>query len=115
MDRIAVPFLGVALSRPLPVIALVGFYPANKLIGRRPFTKRIATLPLRDYGKLPRLSTSCAPLCGMYPRVTKPFAGALRPRDLHAGIHVTSVHPELGSNSQNLVPVEYWQTYSKQL
>ena len=42
----------------------------------------------------------------MYPRVTKPFAGctALRrhPRDLHAGIHVTSVHPELGSNSQNL-------------
>jgi len=23
------------------------------------------------------------------------------PRDLHAGIHVTSVHPELGSNSQN--------------
>ena len=28
-DRLAVPPLGVALSRPLPVIALVGRYPAN--------------------------------------------------------------------------------------
>jgi len=38
----------------------------------------------------------------MYLRVTKPFAGALRPLDLHAGIHISSVHPELGSNSQNI-------------
>ena len=77
MARVAVPFLGVALSRPLPVIDLVVHYTANYLIGRRPFTKRIAALPLRDYGELPRLSTSCAPLCGMYPRVTKPFAGCI--------------------------------------
>lgn len=62
MARVAVPFLGVALSRPLPVIALVSLYLTNKLIGRRPFLKRIAALPLRDYGELPRLSTSCAPL-----------------------------------------------------
>ena len=104
MARVAVPFLGVALSRPLPVIDLVSLYLANYLIGRRPFPKRLAPLTLRCYGELPRLSTSYAPLLGMYPRVTKPFAGcpALRrdPRDLHAGIHVTSVHPELGSNSQ---------------
>ena len=109
MARVAVPFLGVALSRPLPVIALVSLYLANKLIGRGPFLNRIAALTLRCYGELPRLSTSCAPLWGMYLRVTKPFAGctsALRlqhPRDLHAGIHVTSVHPELGSNSQNIL------------
>ena len=62
MARVAVPFLGVALSRPLPVIDLVGRYPANYLIGRRPFLKRLAPLLLRDYGELPRLSTSCAPL-----------------------------------------------------
>ena len=62
MARVAVPFLGVALSRPLPVIDLVGRYPANYLMGRRPFLKRLATLLLRDYGKLPRLSTSYAPL-----------------------------------------------------
>ena len=62
MARVAVPFLGVALSRPLPVIDLVSYYLANNLIGRRPFLKRIAALPLRDYGELPRLSTSYAPL-----------------------------------------------------
>ena len=77
MGRISVPFMGVALSRPLPVIDLVSYYLANYLIGRRPFPKRIAALPLQDYGELPRLSTSCTPLWGMYPRVTKPFAGCL--------------------------------------
>ncbi len=77
MARVAVPFLGVALSRPLPVIALVSHYLTNKLIGRRPIPKRIAALPLRDHGKLPRLSTSYAPLWGWYLRVTKPFAGCL--------------------------------------
>ena len=77
MARVAVPFLGVALSRPLPVIDLVSHYLANNLIGRRPFPKRITALILRCYGVLPRLSTSCPPLWGMYLRVTKPFAGCL--------------------------------------
>ena len=35
MGRVSVPFWGNALSRPLPVIALVGFYPTNKLMGDR--------------------------------------------------------------------------------
>ena len=39
MDRVAVPSLGVTLSRPLPVIALVGRYLTNKLIGPRPLLK----------------------------------------------------------------------------
>ena len=77
MARVAVPFLGVALSRPLPVIDLVSLYLTNNLIGRRLFPNRLAPLPLRDYGELPRLSTSCAPVWGIYPRVTKPFAGCL--------------------------------------
>jgi len=34
--RISVPLLGITLSRPLPVIALVGHYPTNKLMGRNP-------------------------------------------------------------------------------
>ena len=62
MARVAVPFMGVALSRPLPVIDLVVYYTANYLIGRRPFLKRLTTLLLRDYGVLPRLSTSYPPL-----------------------------------------------------
>ena len=62
MARVAVPFLGVALSRPLPVIDLVVYYTANYLIGRRPFLERITALILRCYGELPRFSTSYAPL-----------------------------------------------------
>ena len=33
--RVSVPFWGVTLSRPLPVVALVGHYPTNKLMGDR--------------------------------------------------------------------------------
>src|SRR3989338_1862022 len=36
MARVAVPLVGNTLSRPLAVIALVGHYPTNKLIARRP-------------------------------------------------------------------------------
>ena len=32
--RISVPVWGIVLSDPLPIVALVGRYPANKLIGR---------------------------------------------------------------------------------
>jgi len=38
--RVAVSPVGVRLSPPLAVIALVGHYPTNKLIARRPFLKR---------------------------------------------------------------------------
>jgi hypothetical protein len=36
LGRVSVPVWLVALSRQLPVIALVGRYPTNKLIGREP-------------------------------------------------------------------------------
>ena len=38
--RISVPVCLVALSRQIPVEALVGHYPANKLIGREPLSER---------------------------------------------------------------------------
>ena len=40
LDRVSVPMVGIGLSPPLAVIALVGRYPTNKLIARRPFTYR---------------------------------------------------------------------------
>src|SRR3989344_6778400 len=40
MARVSVPFWGITLSRPLPVIALVGFYPTNKLMGDRLILRR---------------------------------------------------------------------------
>ncbi len=37
----SVPVWGVTLSRPLPIIGLVGRYPTNYLIGRGPIQKRL--------------------------------------------------------------------------
>ena len=39
LDRVSVPVWLIILSDQLPVIALVGFYPTNKLIGRGPVPK----------------------------------------------------------------------------
>ncbi len=39
-DRVSVPVWGATLSRPLPVVGLVGRYPTNYLIGRRTLPRR---------------------------------------------------------------------------
>ena len=39
LGRISVPVWLIILSDQLPIIALVGRYPTNKLIGRRPILK----------------------------------------------------------------------------
>jgi hypothetical protein len=44
LDRISVPVWLVVLSDQLPVIAMVGHYPAIELIGRELIRKRIAAL-----------------------------------------------------------------------
>jgi hypothetical protein len=70
MARISVPSWGFTLSRPLPVIALVGFYPANKLIGRRLIYKRLATLFFRTHWVLSPISRGYPHLTGRFLRVT---------------------------------------------
>ena len=54
MDRVSVPLWGTFLSEPLPIVGLVGRYPANCLMGREPIrgrrsfqTKSMRTLLLR--------------------------------------------------------------------
>ena len=44
LARVSVPVWGATLSRPLRIIGLVGLYPTNYLIRRRPIPKRIAAL-----------------------------------------------------------------------
>ena len=44
MGRVSVPFWLIVLSDQLPVIVLVGYYPTNKLIGRR----TLPTVPMQD-------------------------------------------------------------------
>ena len=42
LARVSVPVWGATLSGPLPVVALVGRYPTNELMGRRSLPKWIA-------------------------------------------------------------------------
>ena len=66
LGRVSVPVWPVALSGRLPVIALVGCYPTNKLIGRGSILHRKTFHPrrcrLRSYPVL-------APVSRSYPRV----------------------------------------------
>ena len=45
-DRVAVPVWLIVLSDQLPIVALVGRYPANKLMGRGPVSRRRPKLSL---------------------------------------------------------------------
>jgi hypothetical protein len=76
MGRVSVPSVGVSLSAPLRVVALVGRYPTNKLMRHRPLKERIAPLVSPRHLELPRLSTSYARLFGAYLRITTSSAGA---------------------------------------
>ena len=63
LGRVSVPVWLVVLSDQPPITVLVGHYPANKLMGRRPHPKRPRALPCTRQG-----------LCG----ISTPF-GALSP------------------------------------
>src|SRR3954467_1887061 len=65
LGRVSVPVWPVTLSGRLPVVALVGHYPTNKLIGRGPILSR-KTFHLRRC--LPRSYPVLAPVSRGYPR-----------------------------------------------
>ncbi len=46
-DSVSVPVVGAMLSHPLDIIALVGHYPTNKLISRKPLLRRNHTFALQ--------------------------------------------------------------------
>ena len=60
LGRISVPMCPFTLSGRIPVIALVGLYPANKLIGRRLFFRR-------RHSAFPRAAPARAALSGITP------------------------------------------------
>src|SRR5690554_7471845 len=47
LGRVSVPVWGVTLSGPLPVVALVGRYPTNKLMGHSPLLQHPKAFLLR--------------------------------------------------------------------
>ena len=109
LGRVSVPIWPVGLSTRLPIIALVGRYPANELTGRGPIPRRMCfpasamrcSRSIRYYPRFPEAIPVRGAGC---PRVTQPFAtlstpeGALTVR-LACVKRAASVHPEPGSNS----------------
>ena len=94
----------LVLSDQLPIVALVGRYPTNQLIGRRPILKRLR----RSFALLRERMRSCHRFPGGIPHLGVGthvlLTRAPLPR-LREGVrlacvrHAASVYPEPGSNS----------------
>src|SRR4051795_10753763 len=107
LGRVSVPVWPVALSGRLPVVALVGHHPTNKLIGREPIPDR------KTFHHPPCRKQSypvLAPVSEGYPKVQgrlltcySPVRRSSTPKGLSARLacvkHAASVRPEPGSNS----------------
>ena len=108
LGRISVPMWPVALSGRLPVEAMVGRYPAIKLIGRDPIPYR-KSFPRRtciqlEHPALPPVSRSYSGVWGRSVthyspvRHSHPGASSWDPVRLACVKHAASVHPEPESN-----------------
>ncbi len=71
LGRVTVPVCLIILSDQVPIVALVGRYPTNELIGRGPLEKRLTALFTKmnqwTYAVLATLSGSYSPLLGRSP------------------------------------------------
>jgi hypothetical protein len=85
LGRVSVPVWLIVLSDQLPIAGLVGRYPANNLIGRRPLPRRLAAFSSRRHAVLAPVSRGCPPPQDTFLRGTHPSAADSRscPRDLH--------------------------------
>jgi hypothetical protein len=103
----------IVLSDQLPIVALVGSYPTNQLIGHRPIPQRLATLLSGLHPRKPMRSCrrflAGIPHWGVgHPCVTHPSATPCRSEEqqgvrLACVRHAASVYPEPGSNSPSVV------------
>ena len=101
LGRVSVPVWLIVLSDQLPIAGLVGLYPTNYLIGRRPLPRRLTALDLSPYAVLAPVSQGCPPPQDTFLRVTHPSAAArCRAARLACVKHAASVRSEPGSNSQ---------------
>ena len=113
LASVSVPVARVVLSHPLAIFALVGRYPANKLIAREPLPRRNSfpeqgMRPAQIARYYPSVRTAI-PVPGVgYPRLTAPFATLLpscpgiRVR-LACLIHAANVRSEPGSNPSKVI------------
>ena len=106
LGSVSVPVCRATLARPVGIRGLVGHYPANDLIPRRPVPRRQDFGPCRmpgsdvagDYPQFP----AAIPNHGVgYRRLTHPCAtdsAETEPVRLACLIHAANVHSEPGSN-----------------
>ena len=110
MGRVSVPLWGAFLSEPLPIVALVGRYPANQLIGREPIRRRRNfqynamkhRIPSGISRRFHRLSPGNGHVAHALRTLPPVAARTLPPRAaprLACVKPAASVHPEPGSNS----------------
>ena len=107
LGRVSVPVWPVALSGRLPVTALVGHHPTNKLIGRGPIPSRKTfhhqTCVQWSYPVLDPVSQAYPRAEGRSPTCYSPVRRSCTPKGLTARLacvkHAASVRPEPGSNS----------------
>src|SRR5689334_25077059 len=98
LGRVSVPVWPVALSGRLPVVALVGHHPTNKLIGRGPIPHRKTFHPtpcnMRSYPVLDPVSQAYPRVGGRSPTCYSPVRHSCTPeRALPFDLHVLSTPP----------------------
>ncbi len=118
LGRVSVPVWPVTLSGRLPVVALVGHHPANKLIGRGliPYRRNFPHTPMREHvlsGIRPRFQ-GLSQSTGQITHVLLTRSPLIHTRKcfsvrLACVKHAASVRPEPGSNS----PTRTIQTQQK--
>jgi hypothetical protein len=111
LDRVSVPVWPYTLSGRLPIVGLVGHYPANCLMGRRLIPRRsnwsfhLRALPPRPHAVLPRVSTDYPPSRGRSPTCYSPVRHSRSSIATRAAVRLAclkraaSVRSEPGSNS----------------
>ena len=121
MGRVSVPLWGAFLSEPLPIAALVGRYPANKLIGREPIRRRRNfqyramrhNIPSGISRRFHRLSPGNGHVAHALRTLPPVAARTLPPRAaprLACVKPAASVHPEPGSNSSLYISISQVQS-----
>ena len=119
LGRVSVPVWPSALSGRLPIDALVGHYPTNKLIGRGSLSKRqvqrsptlITTHPRAGcYAVLAPLSEGYPPLVGRSPTRYSPVCHSTRsPKATFAyDLHVLGTPPALILSQDQTLKLKTW-------
>jgi hypothetical protein len=120
LGRVSVPVWPVALSGRLPVVALVGHHPTNKLIGREPIPRQTEILSTHHH------ATACdhpvlAPVSEGYPQAQgrlltcySPVRRSSTPKGAFPhDLHVLSTPPAFVLSQDQTLQQKPWQNKNK--